>query len=119
MPWLLVLMSFQEVIEFSQPIADMIDDLVAGIEADLGIKIFGDDLEQIDSIAAKVEDIIKDVRGVSDLQREHILGLPQLNIELNRDVIARYGLNVGEVEEIMATALAGRKVTSDGGDAAI
>ncbi len=96
---------------FSQPIADMIDDLVAGIKADLGIKIFGDDLEQIDSIAEQVEGIIKDVRGVSDLQREHILGLPQLNIELNRDVIARYGLNVGEVEEIMATALAGRKVT--------
>jgi len=96
---------------FSQPIADMIDDLVAGIKADLGIKVFGDDLVTIDRVASKIEKIVKEVRGSADVQREHLLGLPQLNIKLRRDVIARYGLNVDDVQEIVSTALAGREVT--------
>ncbi len=99
------------VYSFSQPIADMIDDLIAGIKADLGIKVFGDDLITIDSLASRVEKSVSQVRGVADLQREHILGLPQLNIKLHRDVIARYGLNVSDVQEIIQTALAGKEVT--------
>ncbi|MFA6210844.1 MAG: CusA/CzcA family heavy metal efflux RND transporter [Candidatus Obscuribacterales bacterium] len=99
------------VCSFSQPIADMIDDLVAGIKADLGIKIFGDDLHKIDTIAKKIEGILSNVRGAADLQHEQILGLPQLNIELNRDAIARYGLNVADVQEIIETAIAGKKVS--------
>jgi cobalt-zinc-cadmium resistance protein CzcA len=99
------------VYSFSQPIADMIDDLIAGIKADLGIKIFGDDLPTIDGIASKITRIVGTVRGSADLQREHILGLPQLNIKLKRDVIARYGLNVDDIQEIIETALAGKQVT--------
>ncbi|MFN8659048.1 MAG: CusA/CzcA family heavy metal efflux RND transporter [Candidatus Obscuribacterales bacterium] len=96
---------------FSQPIADMIDDLVAGIKADLGIKVFGDDLEKIDAMAAKIQGIVRGVRGSADMQREQILGLPQMNISLKRDVIARYGLNVSDVQEIINTAIAGRVVS--------
>lgn len=96
---------------FSQPIGDMIDDLIAGIKADLGIKIFGDDLETIDRIAAQIEQVVSEVPGAADIQREHILGLPQLNIKLNRDVIARYGLNVADIQDIIQTALAGKVVT--------
>lgn len=96
---------------FSQPIADMIDDLIAGIKADLGIKIFGEDLEQVDRIASEIEAIVNDVRGSADVQREHVLGLPQLNIKLNRNVIARYGLNVADIQDIIQTALAGKVVT--------
>ena len=96
---------------FSQPIADMIDDLIAGIKADLGIKVFGEDLETIDSIAAQIEAIVSEVPGAADIQREHILGLPQLNIKLNRSVIARYGLNVEDIQEIIQTAIAGKVVT--------
>lgn len=96
---------------FSQPIADMIDDLVAGIKADLGIKVFGEDLEKIDAIAAKIQSIVHEVKGSADLQREQILGLPQMNISLKRDVIARYGLNVEDVQEIINTAVAGRVVS--------
>lgn len=99
------------VYSFSQPIADMIDDLIAGIKADLGIKVFGDDLVTIDNIAGQIERIVSKVRGSADLQREHILGLPQLNIKMKRDVIARYGLNVDDVQEIIETALAGKEVT--------
>jgi heavy metal efflux pump (cobalt-zinc-cadmium) len=96
---------------FSQPIADMIDDLIAGIKADLGIKVFGDDLVEIDRIASQIEAIVSKVPGAADIQREHILGLPQLNIKLKRDVIARYGLNVADVQAIIQTAIAGKVVT--------
>ncbi|MCC7529851.1 MAG: efflux RND transporter permease subunit, partial [Candidatus Melainabacteria bacterium] len=96
---------------FSQPIADMIDDLIAGIKADLGIKIFGDDLETLDRLASQVETIVAKVPGAADLQREHILGLPQMTIKLKRDVIARYGLNVVDVQDVIESAVAGKVVT--------
>lgn len=89
----------------------MIDDLVAGIKADLGIKVFGDDLETIESVARQVQAIVSQVHGASDVQREHLLGLPQLNIKLRRDQIARYGLNVEDVQEVISTALAGKEMT--------
>lgn len=96
---------------FSQPIADMIDDLIAGIKADLGIKIFGDDLQKLDQIAVQVKAIVTKVRGAADMQREPIFGLPQLNIKLKRAEIARYGLNVSDIQEIISTAVAGKVVT--------
>ncbi len=96
---------------FSQPIADMVDDLVAGIKADLGIKIFGDNLETIDRIASQIESIVGKIPGAADMQREHILGLPQLTIKLKRNVIARYGLNVEEIQQVIETAIAGKVVT--------
>lgn len=96
---------------FSQPIADMIDDLVSGIKADLAIKVFGDNLQVIDSISKQIEGCAASVRGACDLQREHILGLPQLNIRLRRDIIARYDLNVQDVQEIISTAVAGKVTT--------
>lgn len=99
------------VYSFSQPIADMIDDLIAGIKADLGIKVFGDDMVQLDALARKVQNIVKDVPGAADLQREQILGLPQMNIVLKRREIARYGLNVSDVQEIINTAVAGKVVS--------
>ncbi len=96
---------------FSQPIADMIDDLIAGIKADIGIKIFGEDLETLNRIAEEIVAVVKKVPGAADLQTEHILGLPQLNIRLKRDVIARYGLNVADIQDIIQTALAGKVVS--------
>ncbi len=99
------------VYSFSQPIADMIDDLIAGIKADLGIKIFGDDVYVIDSIAGKVQNVVSKVRGAADMQREHILGLPQLNIKIKRDEIARYGINVSDIQTIIESAVAGEVVT--------
>ena len=96
---------------FSQPIGDMIDDLIAGIKADLGIKIFGKDLKTVDKIASEIMAIVSDVPGAADIQKEQILGLPQLSIKLNRKVIARYGLNVEDIQEIIQTAIAGKIVT--------
>jgi heavy metal efflux system protein len=96
---------------FSQPIADMIDDLISGVRADLAIKIFGEDLHEIDRLSSEIEAAVKNIPGVADLQKERILGLPQLNIRLNRDAIARYGMNVKDIQEAVQTALAGKVVT--------
>ncbi|MBK7750986.1 MAG: efflux RND transporter permease subunit [Candidatus Obscuribacter sp.] len=96
---------------FSQPIADMIDDLIAGIRADLGIKIYGDDIHVLDSLAQKIQKEVASVPGAADMQREQMLGLPQFNININRHVIARHGLNVEDVQDIITTALAGKTAT--------
>ncbi len=96
---------------FSQPIADMIDDLISGIKADVGIKIFGDDLTVINNLARDVELAVAKVQGSADVSREHLLGLPQLKIKLNRDMLARYGLNVSDVQMVIQTALAGDVVS--------
>lgn len=99
------------VYSFSQPISDMVDDLVSGVKADLAIKVFGNDLHQIDKISEEVMEAIAPVQGAADLQRERMLGLPQLNIRLDRNKLARYGLNVQTVQRYVQTALAGSVVT--------
>ena len=96
---------------FSQPIADMVDDLIAGIRADLGIKIFGDDIETLAKLAKEIEAEVRKVRGAADMQHEHLLGLPELNIELDRHKLARFGLNTDDVLDMIRIALAGDIVT--------
>lgn len=96
---------------FSQPIADMVDDLVAGIRADLGIKIFGNDLLTIDKAASQIEQQVLKVPGAADVQKEQMLGAPQLKIEIDRHIIARHGLNVDDVQDVLATAIAGKVAT--------
>ncbi|MCC6978866.1 MAG: efflux RND transporter permease subunit [Candidatus Melainabacteria bacterium] len=96
---------------FSQPIADMVDDLIAGIRADLGIKIFGDDIETLAKLATKIQTEVSKVKGAADMQHEHLLGLPELNIELKRPNLARIGLNTDDVLDVIRVALAGDIVT--------
>ena len=96
---------------FSQPIADMIDDLITGVKADVGIKIFGDDLETISKLTDQVRVAVQKVRGTGDVTREPIIGAPQLKIEFRRQELARHGLQIGEVQNILQTALAGKVVT--------
>ncbi len=96
---------------FSQPIADMVDDLVSGVKADLAIKVFGDDLVQIDKVSEEIQNAIANVPGAADLQREHMLGSPQLNIKFNRSNLARYGLSIETAQQYVQTALAGSVVT--------
>lgn len=96
---------------FSQPISDMVDDLVSGVKADLAIKVFGDDLVQLDKVSEEIQNAIANVPGAADLQREHILGSPQLNIKFNRSSLARYGLSIETAQQYVQTALAGSVVT--------
>lgn len=97
---------------FSQPIADMIDDLITGIKADIGIKIIGEDLATLDRLANQVQASVKKVRGTGDVSREPIMGAPQLMIRLRRQALARFGLQVNDVQDTIQAALAG-KVASE------
>lgn len=92
---------------FSQPIQLRTNELISGVRQDVGIKIFGDDLETLSDLAKKIGALIPSIDGAEDLYVEQVSGLPQISIKLNRDNIARNGLNVEEINNAINTAFAG------------
>ena len=92
---------------FSQPIQLRTNELISGVRQDVGIKIFGDDLETLSDLAKKIGALIPSIDGAEDLYIEQVSGLPQISIKLNRDNIARYGFNVEEINNAINTAFAG------------
>lgn len=95
-----------------QPIQHLISHMLSGVKADIGIKLFGDDLALLRRTAAQLESAISDVEGLVDLQVEQQTDIPQLRIELDRDALVLYGLRPAEVMEVVETAMNG-KVVSD------
>jgi cobalt-zinc-cadmium resistance protein CzcA len=94
---------------FSQPIEMRVNEMVAGIRADLGVKLFGDDLDVLKAKAAEVEEVLKAMPGSSDLYTEQITGQPVLEVRVDQAAIARYGVPAQHVLEIVE-ALGGVKV---------
>jgi cobalt-zinc-cadmium resistance protein CzcA len=94
---------------FSQPIAMNIDELLEGVKAELAIKLFGDDMEILKQTADRIADILRQVRGASDVQVDQVGGTPQLLITLNRKATAKYGLNIDDVQETIHAAIGGEK----------
>jgi cobalt-zinc-cadmium resistance protein CzcA len=94
---------------FSQPIAMNIDELLEGVKAELAIKVFGDDMDILKQTADRISDIIRDVKGASDVQVDQVSGTPQLLIKLNRKATAKYGLNIDDVQETIHAAIGGEK----------
>jgi cobalt-zinc-cadmium resistance protein CzcA len=92
---------------FSQPIQLRTNELISGVRQDVGIKIFGEDLQELSDIAKKIGALVPTVEGAEDLYIEQVSGLPQISIKLNRDKIAQYGLNVGEINQAINIAFAG------------
>ncbi|MEJ7640133.1 MAG: CusA/CzcA family heavy metal efflux RND transporter, partial [Singulisphaera sp.] len=82
---------------YSQPIELRINEMVAGIRADLGIKLFGEDLEVLKAKAAEIERVVKEVPGASEVTTEQITGLPVLRVEVDRQALSRYGVSAGQV----------------------
>jgi cobalt-zinc-cadmium resistance protein CzcA len=95
--------------EVSQPIEMRFNELIAGVRGDVAIKIFGDNMEQLERAAAQVASSINQVKGTADLRIEQTGGFPTLDVDFNRDVIARYGLSLEEVANTVAAALGGRE----------
>ncbi|MEO5617605.1 MAG: CusA/CzcA family heavy metal efflux RND transporter [Candidatus Eisenbacteria bacterium] len=93
--------------EISQPIELRFNELIAGVRSDLAVKIFGDDLETMTRAAAPISRILSSIRGAADVKIEQTAGLPVLTIDVDREAIARYGLNVAEVQEVVSIALGG------------
>ena len=96
-------------LNFTQPIAAAVDELLTGIKADLAIKIFGPDMDVLKEKAAEIEKVIKGVPGAADVQKDQVAGTPQLRITIDRQAISRYGINVQDVQEIIRTAVGGEK----------
>lgn len=95
---------------FTQPIAAAVDELLTGTKAELAAKLFGDDLEVLNAKAQAIEAVLREVPGAQDVQRDQVTGTPQLRITLDREAIARYGLNVSDVQETLRIAVGGERV---------
>ena len=94
-------------LNFSQPIAVAVDELISGVKAELAIKIFGADMEVLKEKAAEVETVIRTIEGAADVQKDQVTGIPQLRITIDHEAIARYGINVEDVQGVIQTAVGG------------
>ena len=95
-------------VEFTQPIEMRFNELITGVRADIAIKIFGEDLDILSKKGNEIGDLIKNVSGAADISVEKIAGLPEMNIKFDRMKIARYGLNIRDVNDMVAMGFAGR-----------
>jgi cobalt-zinc-cadmium resistance protein CzcA len=98
-------------IVMAQPISDRVDELVTGVRSDVAIKIFGDDVEVLRDRADEVVKLLGTIRGASDVRLERVSGQQYLTIDIDRRAIARHGLNVADVNDIIETAIRGRVAT--------
>ena len=96
---------------FSQPIIDMVMDQIAGSHSDLAVKIYGEDLDEARRIAEEIAQVVSGIEGAGDVRLAEEPFLPQLQIVVDRDRIAQYGLNVADVAELIEVALGGKAVS--------
>ncbi|HKL03723.1 MAG TPA: CusA/CzcA family heavy metal efflux RND transporter, partial [Cryomorphaceae bacterium] len=94
--------------EFTQPIEMRFNELITGVRADLAIKIFGEDLDVLYTKALEVEKVIENIDGAADIIVEKVAGLPQMSVNYDRQKIAKYGLNVEALNDIITMGFAGK-----------
>ncbi|MFO0780235.1 MAG: CusA/CzcA family heavy metal efflux RND transporter [Nitrospira sp.] len=95
----------------SQPIQERVDELISGIRTECAIKLFGDDLEVLWGKAEQIAALLQQIVGVKDIKIEQISGQPYLTIDIDRQKIARFGISVADVQEIITTAIGGKPAT--------
>lgn len=100
------------VVAFTQPIQMRVEELISGVRATLAIKIYGEDLEQLDNLSEEIKNAIAGVEGVADLSLEANVGKPQIRIEVNRAQLARYGLNADDVLSVVRTGIGNEPVST-------
>jgi len=96
---------------FSQPIQDNVEEYVAGVKSSLVIKIFGDDLQELENLADQTASIIKEVRGVEDVNVFRSIGLPELQIQLEESRMARYAVSMADAQAVIEMAIGGKAAT--------
>jgi cobalt-zinc-cadmium resistance protein CzcA len=99
-------------IVMAQPISDRVDEMVTGVRSDIAVKVFGDDLAELKRVATQISKVAQSIQGAQDLRVERISGQQYLQIDIDRQAIARMGLNVSDVNDIIETAIGG-KVASE------
>ncbi|MFQ5660159.1 MAG: efflux RND transporter permease subunit [Gammaproteobacteria bacterium] len=100
------------VIAFTQPIQMRVEELISGVRATLSIKLYGEDLAELDRLSARLKDVVARVPGVADLSLEANLGKPQIRIQVNRERLARYGINADVVLTVIRTGIGNEPVTT-------
>ncbi len=95
--------------EFTQPIQMRFNELMTGIRSDVGIKVFGDDIDLLVEKGQEIVQIINQVNGVEDARAETVTGLPQITIDYDKDKLALYGLNIDDLNAVVTTGFAGSK----------
>jgi heavy metal efflux system protein len=98
-------------IGFSQPIATRVEELLSGVKAQIAIKLFGEDLKVLEAKAREIQEVVEGIAGATDVQMQQLSGEEQLVVRPDRGKLARYGLNVADVMEIVSTAVGGEAVT--------
>jgi cobalt-zinc-cadmium resistance protein CzcA len=93
---------------FSQPIQLRVAELISGVRSDIAIKLFGEDLDVLKEKADEIAKVVTKIDGAKDVKVEQVAGLPQLQIKIDRSKIARYGINVADVNQIIETAIGGK-----------
>ncbi len=99
-------------VEFTQPIEMRFNELITGVRADVAIKIFGENLTVLSSKADEIKELIKNITGASDISIEKVEGLPQMSVHFNRSKIARYGLNITDLNQLISMGFAGKTAGS-------
>ncbi len=99
-------------IVLSQPIAQRVDEMVTGVRSQIAVKIFGDDLDELRELSEQVARILRSIDGARDIRIERLSGQQSLTIDIDRDAIARHGLNVADVNELIETAIGGKEITN-------
>ncbi|MDR3391383.1 MAG: efflux RND transporter permease subunit [Sulfuriferula sp.] len=98
-------------IVMAQPISDRVDELLTGVRSDVAIKVFGDDLDELKRKADEIAKVARTVSGAEDIRIERVTGQQYLVIDIDRPTIARYGLNVSDVQDLIETAIGGKAAT--------
>ena len=96
---------------FSQPIADNMEEAVSGVKGQLAIKIYGDDLRTLEAKGDEIVNVLRNIRGIADLGLFRVIGQPNLEFEVNRKQAARYQINVADVQDAIETAVGGKAVS--------
>ncbi|MEY8849352.1 CusA/CzcA family heavy metal efflux RND transporter [Psychroserpens sp. XS_ASV72] len=99
-------------VEFTQPIEMRFNELITGVRSDIAIKVFGEDLNILSKKGDEIKSLIKEVKGAADISVEKIDGLPQMNVKYDRQKIARYGINIQDLNQMVSMGFAGKSVGS-------
>ena len=94
--------------EFTQPIQMRFNELISGVRSDVAVKVFGDDMDVLNDTAERISQVLEAIPGAQDVKVEQTTGLPMLSVTVDRERTARYGLNVQDVQDTLATAVGGR-----------
>ncbi|MCC6579258.1 MAG: CusA/CzcA family heavy metal efflux RND transporter [Phycisphaeraceae bacterium] len=95
--------------EWTQPIQMRFNELIAGIRSDVAVKLYGDEFDKLAPVAEAIARLLADIPGAADVKAEQTEGLPVMNVEIDRAIIARYGLSVVDVQDVVAAAIGGRE----------